>query len=364
MMRNRLIFALSALAGLFAADTLANPLVIVNPGPTQCTITPTDSTVFTLSTDGNVLINGSYTGGSCVTTGGTGGGDPTFTPFSPAPANLTIANSTLLPTGGTINPNFVVYYADSCIGKVTATAGCPAAPSPWGNGGQVCSAQTNTAGQKYCSPNSAAVNMPANNTAASCLYTFQAISCTNGTTSVNSQTANVTVQAQSSSGPCNTTDTSDIGYTRQCGGSATNYRGTVTWDNTYATLMNGAWPGNAAAVGHNWTVTVNAGSYAAFQIQTGTAATGVAFPTNNSGSGFTGLMSISTVPGDFFSGTAICVGSNQSISSKPGTVAQCKLNANSTYYMNISTASFFPPYTTTCTSSACSTAWGFQSYTN
>jgi len=363
-MRNRLIFALSALAGLFAADTaLATPLVIVNPGPTQCTITPTDSTVFTLSTEGNVLINGSYTSGSCVTTGGGGTGDPTFTPFSPAPANLTIANSTLPSTGGTVNPNFVVYYATACTGKVTATAGCPAAPNPWGNGGQVCSGQTNNAGQTYCSPNSAAVNMPANTTAASCLYTFQAINCTNGATSVNSQTANVTVQ-NTVVGNCNTTDTSDIGYTRQCGGSATNYRGTVTWDNTYLTLMNGAWPGNAAAVGHNWTVTVNAGSYASFKIETGSAATGVAFPTNNSGSGFTGLMSISTVPGDFFSGTAICVGSNESISSKPGSVAQCKLNANSTYYMNISTASFFPPYTSTCTSSACSTAWGFQSYAN
>jgi hypothetical protein len=363
-MRNRLIFALSAVAGLLANAAVATPLVIVNQGlSNECQITPSTGTVFTLSTEGNVLINGSYTSGSCGSTGTTSG-DPTFTPFSPAPANLTIATSTLPSAGGTVNPNFVVYYANACTGKVTATAGCPAAPAPWGNSAAVCSGTNNASGQKYCSPNSAPVVLPQNNTTAACVYTFQAINCTNGTTSVNSQTANVTVNAPNTNNvPCSASDTSDIGYTRQCGGSATNYKGTVSWDNAYSTLMNGAWPGNAAAVGHNWGITLNAALYASFQIQTGNVEAGVQFVTQNSTSPYSGLISVSTAPGDFFGGTSICTpNSTISISSKQGTVAQCKLALNSTYYLNISMASFFPPYSTTCTASACTVTWGFQSY--
>jgi hypothetical protein len=366
MIRNRLFFAALAIAGLIAAQAVnAAPVVIINNGQSNsCTITPSGSTVFTISTEGNVLINGSYTSGAC-STGNTTSGDPTFSPFSPATADLSVLPSSLLSAGGAVTPAFVVYYANTCTGKVTAGTGCAAVPAPWGTGGTVCSGQPNGKGQTYCSP-SGSVTIPANTSlSTACNYTFQAINCTNGTTSVNSQTAAVTVNFGSGTTvPCNPSDPSDIGYTRQCSGSATNYRGTATWDNSYAGLFNGAWPGNAGQPGHSWTVTLNANSYAAFQITTGAVSAGVALPVNNS-TGATGLMSISTNPGDFFSGTTICsAGSALSISSKPGTVALCKLAANSTYYMNISMASFFPPYTTTCTTSACATSWGFASYGN
>jgi hypothetical protein len=362
MTRNRIFFAALALAGL-VQTVAATPVVIVNQGQgDSCTITPTTGTVFTLSNTGDVLINGSYTAGSCSGSGGgTISGDPTFSPFSPAPANLTVIPSTLGSSGGSVTPAFVVYYANTCTGSVTATAGCPAVSGAWGTGGTVCNYTTNGQGQKYCTP-SGSVTMPANSTQSSCVYTFKAINCTNGTTAVNSQTAAVTISATALQN-CSTSDSSDIGYSRQCSGSATNYKGTVSWDNTYATLMNGAWPGNAAAVGHNWGVTLNATQYASFEITTGSVAAGVQFVTQNSTSPYSGLISISTSPGDFFGGTSICQpNSTISISSKPGTTAQCKLSLNSTYYMNISMASFFPPYSTTCTSSACTVTWGFQSY--
>jgi len=365
MIRNQFLSATLSIAGLFlvAPAVIASPVVKINDGqPNSCTVTPSSGTVFTISTTGDVLINGSYTAGTCSTPGGGGGtgSGPTFTPLNPAPANLSVLPSSVGSNGGTVTPSFVVYNTKTCTGQVTATAGCPALPAPWGTGGTVCSA---AAGQSYCSP-SGTVAIPGNTTGSTCSYTFQAINCTDNTTSVNSQPATVSVSASGGGGGCVDGSASDLpGYTRQCSGSATNYQGTASWNNTYAGLFNGPWPGNAGQAGKTWTVTVNANQYASFMITTGTVQGGIQAQAQNS-NGLTGLMSISTAPGDFFGGTSICVGSAQSISSKSGTVALCKLSLNATYYLNISTASFFPPYTTTCSGSACTTAWTFQFYSN
>jgi hypothetical protein len=154
------------------------------------------------------------------------------------------------------------------------------------------------------------------------------------------------------------------GYTRQCSGYASNYQGDATWDNTYATLFGGAWPGSVGQVGHSFRVQVNATQYGSFLITTGTTAAGVHIYPNNS-FGDTGLISISTeAQGPGFFPTGLCYGADLTISSKPGTVARCKLSANSTYYLNFSMASFFPPYTTTCGTASCLTGWTFDQYGN
>jgi len=367
MIRNHFLSATLSITGLFlvAPAVTASPAVQINQGQANaCTVTPSTGTVFTLSTTtGDVLINGSY-GPNCNIGGSSGGGTsgPTFSPFSPAPANLAVQPSSLGSAGGTVTPSFVAYNTNSCTGKVTSTAGCAALPAPWGTGGTVCSGAQNAQQQTYCSP-SGTVLIPSNTTGSACSYVFQAINCTDGNTTVNSQTATVAVSAQSGGGGCVDGSPSDLpGYTRQCSGSATSYQGTATWNNTFASLFNGPWPGNASQVGKSWTVTVNANQYASFMITTGTTQAGIALPTNNS-VGQTGMMSISTVPGDFVSGSIVCATGSLSISSKSGTTAQCKLAANATYYMNISMASNFGPlYTTTCTTSACTTGWTFNRY--
>jgi hypothetical protein len=368
MINNRLFYAVVLLAGLAEAQaaTAASPIVIVNQGQSnECQITPSSSTVFTLSTEGNVLINGSYTSGTCSTggTGGGGSGNPTFS-FSPNPADLTIPSNSLPSTGGTVNPNFVAYFANTCTGSVTPGAGCTAVSGNWANG-TVCTYTTNAAGQKYCTPNSAAVTMPANSANTACTYTFQATNCTNGSTSVSSSTATVTVAAAGNNNvPCSPTDMGDLpGYTRQCSGNATNAHGAVAWDNTFATLFGAPWPGATWQPGHAWTVTVNATQFASFKIDTGTAAAGIHIYFNNS-FGQTGTASVSTQPGHFLDGICLA-GSSLFISSKPGTTAACKLSANTTYYLNISMASLYPPdYASACAGSACTTGWSFDSYGN
>lgn len=364
MHTNRLLLAATFAAGLASLHpaTAASPLVIVNQGlQNSCTITPNNGTVFSIAPSGDVLINGSYTSGACGQTQSSG--NPSFSPFSPAPANLTIPNGSLPSTGGTVTPNFTVYYANTCTGKVTATAGCNAVPAPWGTGGVVCSGVQNATGQTYCSPGNATVAMPPNPSATTvCSYTFQAINCTNGSSTVDSQTAVVTVDKQGSTGAtCNTTDPTDLpGYTRQCGGTATNYKGTTTWDNTYASLFNGAWPGNTSQAGHPWTVTLNKTAYASFKIQTGSVQGGVHLYQNNT-FGQTPLMSISTTPGNFVNNTVCPAGSSLFISSVTGTTAACKLSLNSTYYLNISLAILAPPdYPSSCDSTACTIGGSFD----
>ena len=167
-------------------------------------------------------------------------------------------------------------------------------------------------------------------------------------------------------GSCIEGDTSgDIpGYTRQCSGAATNYKGVTNWDNTYESLFLAPWPGVANQSGHVFTITVNALQYGAFKILTGSTQAGIAIVPNNT-FGDTGLASVSTEaegPGVFLG--ALCHGSTISISSKIGTAAQCKLQLNSTYYLNISMASTFPPYPTTCPNDACTAAWTLNSYGN
>jgi hypothetical protein len=377
MIRNQLVFAALVVAGLVAASAVdASPVVIINQNQTDtCTITPSGSTVFTLSTQGDVLINGTYTSGACSTpTGGGTSGDPTFAPFSPSPADLTVLPSTLSSGGGNVTPAFVAYFANTCTGKVTATAGCPAVPAPWGTGGTVCNFQTNAKGQKYCQP-SGTVAVP-NNTSTSnaCVYTFQAINCTNGTTSVNSQLATVTVPALVV-GSCTEGDHSGdlgaLGYGRQCSGAVRSFNLSLSphWtsnSNVFADIMSAAWPGSAAQYGWGLAITVGANGFGSFKFNTGSTPAGISIQANPS-YGVPGLLSVSTVPGDYFAGsTTVCSapGSSLNISSKSPTQATCKLSPNTDYYLNVSNADLFSPHATDCGTSSCTTGWTVYGYTN
>jgi hypothetical protein len=166
-------------------------------------------------------------------------------------------------------------------------------------------------------------------------------------------------------GPCLDGDSSDLfAYTRQCNGNATNYQGSAVWDDTYDSLFLGAWPGSPTQVGRPFTVKMNATQYASFKIVTGTTVAGINIHPNNS-FGYTGLASISTeAQGPGFFANGVCYGSDLSISTKPGTLAQCKLSLNSTYYLNFSLAEYFIPNYTTCTLSACTTGWTMDQFSN
>jgi hypothetical protein len=374
MIRNHVFSAALAIATLVIAPgmTAAQPVVRINDGQTNsCVVTPSSGTVFTLSAAGDVLINGTYTSGTCSTgsTGG-GGGDPTFAPFSPAPADLTVLPSTLSSAGGNVTPALVAYYANTCTGKVTATAGCPAVPAPWGTGGTVCTGTTNAKGQTYCSP-SGTVAVPNNpSTSNACVYTFQAINCTNGSTSVNSQLATVTVPAliigTCADGPSG--DLGALGYSRQCTGAVHSFNISLSphWaTNTIADILSASWPGSPAQYGQGLSITVNQWGFGSFKFNTGSTAAGVHFESNSS-YGTMGLMSVSTMPGDSFPGsTSLCVGSTLNISSKAGTLAQCKLSLNTDYYLNVSNADQLQTgHPTTCGTSACTTGWTVYGYGN
>jgi len=376
MIRNHVLSAALAITSLVIAPcaTAAPPVVRINDGqPNSCIVTPSSNTVFTLSSTGDVLINGSYTSGTCSTGGTGGGGNPTFTPFSPAPADLSVLPSTLSSAGGNVTPTFAVYYANSCTGKVTATAGCPAVPGAWGTGGTVCTGATNGMGQTYCSPSGtvAVPNNPATTNA--CVYTFQAINCTNGTASVNSQLASVTVPALVV-GNCTEAPSGDLGnlgYTRECSGSVHSFNISLNphWSvssNVLTDIMSAPWPGSAAQYGFGLAITVNAMGFGSFKFNTGSTAAGISI-TANASYGVPGLLSVSTVPGDYFAGsTTVCSApsSTLSISSKAGTNATCKLSLNTDYYLNVSNADLFSPHATDCSTTACTTGWTVYSYGN
>lgn len=373
MIRSTFFSALAAFG--LAASSLASaaPVVIVNQGQNDsCTITPSNSTVFSLSDTGDVLINGSYTAGNCSTPGtGGGGGDPTFNPFSPSPADLSVVPSTFGSAGGATTPAFVVYNATSCTGKVTATTGCPALTGAWGTGGTVCTGQQNASGQTYCAP-TGTVAIPANTTGNQCSYTFQAINCTNGSASINSQMASLTVSAQAQSGGCSegsaTGELASYGFTRQCSGTVRSFNNSLSphWTtNTVSDILSAAWPGSASQYGFGLAVTVNATQYGSWKFNTGATEAGVHFESNSS-YGVQGLMSVSTSPGDFFSGTtAVCKGSTLNISSKAGTSANCKLSLNTDYYINIAMVDPFGSHGSTCgTGTSCTTGWTVYGYGN
>jgi hypothetical protein len=375
MIRNHFFLsAAMAIISMVVAPGMAaaQPVVrITDPQNNVCVVTPSTGTVFTLSAQGDVLINGSYTSGNCSSGSGLGG-DPTFAPFSPAPADLTVLPSTLSSAGGNVTPAFAAYFANTCTGKVTATAGCPAIPAPWGTGGTVCNFQTNAKGQKYCQP-SGTVAVPNNpSTSNACVYQFQAINCTNGTTSVNSQLATVTVPALVI-GSCTDGDHSGelgaLGYGRQCSGNVHSFNLSLSphWtslSNQFADIMSAPWPGAAAQYGYGLAITVNANGFGSFKFNTGGTAAGIHFESNSS-YGVSGLISISTTPGDYFPGsTALCFGSTLNISSKAGTLATCKLSLNTDYYINVSNADYSSPHATDCTTSSCTTGWTVYGYGN
>jgi len=378
MIRNHVLSAALVITSLVIAPgmTAAQPVVrITDPQNNVCVVTPSSGTVFTLSATGDVLISGSYTSGPCSTPGGGISGDPTFAPFSPAPADLTVQPSTLSSAGGNVTPAFVAYFANTCTGKVTATAGCPAIPAPWGTGGTVCNFQTNAKGQKYCQP-SGSVAVPNNpSTSNACVYTFQAINCTNGTTSVNSQLATVTVPALVI-GNCTDGDHSGdlgaLGYGRQCSGAVRSFNTNLSphWttnSDVFADVMSAPWPGSAQQYGWGLAITVNSTGFGSFKFNTGSTAAGITIATNSS-YGVPCLLSVSTVPGDYFPGgssTAVCnPASALNISSKAGTAATCKLSLNTDYYLNVSNADYFSPHATDCSTSACTTGWTVYGYGN
>lgn len=376
MKRHSITFALSILAGLAGAQAArAADVIVTTTSGGSCTITPSTSTIFTLNAQGDVLIQGDFTGGTC-SSGGGGGSSPTtpsFTGLTPAPANLTASPTSLSSSGGTVTPNMVAYYANSCTGSVSITSGtgCPAVTGAWA-GGTVCTGTTNANSQLYCSASSG-ISMPANTTSNNCAYTFKA-SCINTTsnTTVNSQNAVVTVSYTSSPPPTTCTegsqsgDLSSYGYTRQCSGTVRSMNNTLNakWDNTYNGLMSGDWPGSPAQTGgYTLIVTVNANQFGSFKFNTGSTPAGVSLLPNQS-YGVAGMMSVSTVPGDVFSGTSLCYGSQLSISSKSGTAANCKLSLNTDYYLNISNADFFAPHATDCSTTSCAIANGVYLYSN
>lgn len=155
-------------------------------------------------------------------------------------------------------------------------------------------------------------------------------------------------------------------YSRQCSGQIRSWNTSLrpVWDNTFAGLFSGPWPGNVGQMGWGLGVVVPSLGYASFAFNTGSTPAGVTMNANGS-YGTLATISISTYPGDFFSGTALCVGSNISFSSKPLTKAQCKLQPNTDYYLNFSNAYYSPPHDTSCTgSSSCMTGWTPYSYSN
>ena len=362
MIRNRVFLAVVAVTGLIQvqAASAASPVVIINQNQTnQCIVTPTGSTVFTLDDNGDVLVNGTY-GTGCGTQGG-GTSPPSFSPLSPAAADLTIPGNSLQSTGGTVNPNFVAYYATSCTGSVTPSSGCTAVTGNWA-GGTVCTGQTNGAGQTYCTPASAAVTIPSNaSTTAACTYAFKA-TCSGTGQPVSSQTVNVTVAASGSPpGNCTDGDTSgdQPGFTRQCSGNLSDDAvppRNGTW--TDFTSVYGTWPGSSANAGKTQKLTINKNSYAALAFTPGTAGTDN-WTSNETYMKNGGMMSVSTAPG-YFNSTSpqtVCVktASGYNVSTISGL---CKLTIGTTYYLNFATID--TTGAAICPTSSCVSAWTFQ----
>ena len=338
------------------------PKVIINQGQASpCTITPNAGTVFTMSGTGDVLVNGSY-GADCPSgNGGAVSGNPSFSPFSPAPADLAITpSSTPTSIGGAVTPTFTAYYANTCNGQITASTGCPAVSGAWGTGGVVCNFATNAAGQKYCSP-SGTVTLPANTAATACSYTFKAINCTNGTTSVSSSIAVVQVPGAGTPLNCTPGDTSgdQVGFTRQCSGGLSddaNPPRNTTWSD-FISVYGAVWPGSQTNGGKTQKLTINQKQYASLQF-IATAGTADNFTSNETYMPQGGMMSVSTAPGYFSGAQAVCPGTARGISVGPGSLASCKLTAGVTYYLNF--AAVDTVGNALCTASTCVQAWTFQ----
>src|SRR4051794_28873535 len=108
MTRSTVLSIVLSSFGLLAASPAAfsAPKVIINQGQASpCTITPNAGTVFTMSSTGDVLVNGSY-GPDCPTQPVGTTGNPSFSPFSPAPADLAITPNSTGSGGGSVTPSF------------------------------------------------------------------------------------------------------------------------------------------------------------------------------------------------------------------------------------------------------------------
>jgi hypothetical protein len=161
-------------------------------------------------------------------------------------------------------------------------------------------------------------------------------------------------------------DLGTFGYSRMCAGNVRSLNANMRpkWDNTYAGVMSGPWPGNTGQFGWGLQITVNQSGFGSFRFNTGATPAGVSFASNTS-YGNAGTVNVSTVPGDTFGGTALCTGRQQAqISSKPGTMGTCKLQPNTDYYLNVSMADPFAPHGSMCATPTCVTGWTVYSYAN
>jgi len=155
------------------------------------------------------------------------------------------------------------------------------------------------------------------------------------------------------------------GYSRMCNGAVRSLNAAMkpVWNNTYAGLMNGPWPGNSGQFGWGLTVTVNQMGFGSFKFNTGSTVSGVSFESNTS-YGSAGTASISTLPGDAFSATAICAGQVVRPSTKPGSLGHCQLQLNTDYYLNVSMANPFAPHGTMCEATSCTVGYTVYAYSN
>lgn len=170
------------------------------------------------------------------------------------------------------------------------------------------------------------------------------------------------------SGPCVPGPSGDLGsygYSRMCSGGVRSLNTALKpkWDNTYAGVMSGPWTGAPNQFGWGLQITVNAQGFGSFKFNTGATVAGVSFESNPS-YGSQGTISVSTVPGDAFGGTALCAGQVARISTKPDTKGNCKVALNTDYYLNVSMANPFAPHATMCEAASCTTGWTVYGYSN
>jgi len=160
-------------------------------------------------------------------------------------------------------------------------------------------------------------------------------------------------------------DLGSYGYSRQCAGGVRSFNVAMKpkWDNTYAGIMSGPWPGNSGQFGWGLAITVNAMGFGSFKFNTGSVVAGVSFESNNS-YGMSGTISVSKIAGDAFSGTSLCAGQVARLSTKPDTKGNCKLALNTDYYLNVSMANPFSPHGTMCEAASCTTGWTVYGYSN
>jgi hypothetical protein len=163
-------------------------------------------------------------------------------------------------------------------------------------------------------------------------------------------------------------DLGSLGYSRMCSGAVRSLNSALkpAWtvaNNTYSAIMSAPWTGAPQQFGWGLVITVNAQGFGSFRFNTGATVAGVSFESNTS-YGSAGTISVSTVAGDTFGGTALCAGQVARLSTKADTKGNCKLALNTDYYLNVSMANYFAPHGTMCGAASCATGWTVYLYSN